>query len=138
MSKTFHFILGILSLLLGLVGVVLPLLPTTPFVLVAIYAFDRSSPRFHRYCMEIPGVKNGVENWKKYGIISRRSKIQALFLIIFSMGVILIKPGLPLGLRIFTFSVLSAVSIFILSRPSRPHCLQRKVLDKPKESVPLS
>lgn len=48
------FIVGILSLILGAIGIVLPILPTTPFFLVTTYSFTKSSPKFRNWLLSKP------------------------------------------------------------------------------------
>lgn len=49
--KRLLFVLGFVSLILGIVGIILPLLPTTPFLLLSAYCFSRSSEKFHNYIL---------------------------------------------------------------------------------------
>lgn len=51
-KKNLLFLLGGLSLILGTVGIITPLLPTTPFLLLSIYAFGKSSEKCHKFILE--------------------------------------------------------------------------------------
>ena len=118
--KKIYFFLGILAFILGLLGMALPVLPTTPFILLAIFFFDRSSKKFHQMCLNIPGVGEKIEDWQSHRVIKTKSKIQAIVLILISAGVILLKEELLIEIKIATLCVLSFVTIFILLRPSVP------------------
>ena len=111
--------IGILSLALGALGVILPLLPTTPFILVAAFAFAQSSDRLHRWLVEHNIFGSLIANWRRYGAISRSAKITSVF----SMGVILLisfAVRAPAIVIIVQVLVLGACAVFIVSRPLPP------------------
>jgi len=72
--KTAYLVLGWACVLLGLVGAFLPLLPTTVFLLVAAWAFSRSSPRWHRWLREHAHFGEAVRNWEEHHAMPRRAK----------------------------------------------------------------
>lgn len=79
-------ILGLLSVILGSVGVVLPVLPTTPFLLLAGWLFTRSSPRFKNWLESTRLYERYVADFKRQGGISRRKKIHILTTTYLVMG----------------------------------------------------
>lgn len=113
------FAIGILSLGTGLVGIVLPLLPTTPFILLAAYAFARSSRRWHDWLMGHSVFGPMIRDWQAHGAISRRGKISAFIAlaVVLVISVVLQVPAVWLAVQI---AALSAVAAFILSRPLPP------------------
>lgn len=62
LKKRLYFSLGWLSLFAGVVGIFLPLLPTTPFVLLSAFCFSRSSPRFYGWLTANPYLNSYIEN----------------------------------------------------------------------------
>jgi len=79
--------LGLLFLLLGSIGVVVPLLPTTPFVLLAAACFAKSSPRLHAWLLRSELFGPTLHDWEKNQCISRRVKILAISMMIVVGGI---------------------------------------------------
>lgn len=79
MKRHFFFVIGWASIALGAVGVVLPLLPTVPFVILAAYCFARSSPRLEAWLVGHPQFGHHIIAWRDQGAISRKGKLAALF-----------------------------------------------------------
>jgi uncharacterized membrane protein YbaN (DUF454 family) len=75
--RFFYLIGGWLSLLLAGIGVVLPLLPTVPLVILAAFCFARSSPRLEAWLTSHPSMGPHIIAWRSRGAISRRGKLAA-------------------------------------------------------------
>lgn len=84
MRRPLYKAAGFLSLALGAVGVVLPLLPTVPFVILAAFCFARGSPELERRLLEHPKFGHHIRNWRERGAISRKGKLAALLAFGFS------------------------------------------------------
>ncbi len=65
MKRTILIIIGWLAVVLGTLGVFLPLLPTTPFILLAAWCFARSSPRFHHWLLYRSWFGGYLRHWQK-------------------------------------------------------------------------
>ncbi|MEL6567224.1 MAG: YbaN family protein [Pseudomonadota bacterium] len=103
----------------GLVGVALPLVPTTPFLLLAAFAFARSSPRLHAWLLGHKRFGPLIRNWNEHGAISRKTKWVSVS-VMAAMPVLSVVLGAPLWAIGVQILVLSASAGFILSRPSGP------------------
>lgn len=77
---------GFAALGLGLAGVVLPLLPTTPFVLLAAACFARSSARFHDWLLNQRVAGPVIREWQTHRAMPRRAKRVAYLLMLLSFG----------------------------------------------------
>ena len=73
-----YLVLGFLSLLLAAAGIVLPLLPTVPFVLLAAFFFARGHPPIEAWLLRHPRFGPHIVAWRAHGAISRRGKRAAL------------------------------------------------------------
>ncbi len=110
---------GLTCVAVGAVGVVLPLLPTTPFLLVATYCFARSSERLNRWLLNHRTFGPLIENWQKYGSIDRRSKKISLIVIVLT-PIITLMIGVPWWALAAQLVVLGLSATFILTRPNPP------------------
>lgn len=110
--------LGALSFALGAAGAFLPLLPTVPFLVLAVWCFARSSPRLERYILDHPRLGPPVHRWREHGVVSLRAKLLAtLWLTVSSMATW--HAGGP-RLGAIASVVCALVLLFLWTRPSRP------------------
>jgi uncharacterized membrane protein YbaN (DUF454 family) len=112
-------ILGLVCTGLGLAGLVLPLLPTTPFLLVAAYAFGRSSQRLNEWLLAHRHFGPMIANWRRYGAISRRAKILAMVFMTCALAASWIA-GVNAAILVVQAVVMLGVAAFILTRPGSP------------------
>ncbi|GGF73122.1 YbaN family protein [Alteromonas lipolytica] len=110
------FIVGFLSVALGTVGVVVPLLPTVPFMILAAYCFARSSARTHYWLVNHRVFGPAIEDWNRSGAISKSGKYAATLsiLVVFSISVVMGLKPMVLSIQAVT---LCAVMLFIWTRP---------------------
>ncbi|PWG01708.1 DUF454 domain-containing protein [Sphingosinicella humi] len=89
---------GAISLLLGLVGAFVPLLPTVPFVILAAFCFARSSPRLETWLVGHRRFGPHIQAWRSRGAISPAGKRAALFAFALSALLGLMLLALPWSL----------------------------------------
>ena len=85
MKKKLLFMLGIVSLILGTVGIFLPLLPTTPFLLLATYSFSKSSDRFYNYIINNRVFGKYIQDYRDKKGITMGNKV--IVLIVLTLGI---------------------------------------------------
>ncbi len=92
LSRLLFAACGVLALVLGIIGIVLPLLPTTPFLLLAAWCFARSSDRLHQWLHNHPSFGVILTNWHEHrGIRAAHKKRAFLFIIAsFSLSVAIV------------------------------------------------
>lgn len=87
MQRILLLSLGWLAIVLGTLGIVLPLLPTTPFVLLAAWCFARSSPRFHHWLLWRSPFGRYLRHWQRHRAMPPGAKGRAMLLIILTFAV---------------------------------------------------
>lgn len=87
MLKKLYFILGFLSLSLGIIGIYLPGLPTTPFLLLSAYLFSRCSPKIYKWLLENKYLGKYIAEFECNKAISPETKTKAIIMIIIMIAI---------------------------------------------------
>eukprot|EP00439_Symbiodinium_sp_Y106_P089369 s1_g1905.t1 len=112
--------LGWVCVALGAIGIVLPVMPTTVFLLVALWAFARSSPRLHTWLIENPYFGPYITDWERDRIIPVRAKILAVTMMTASALWLALGTDAPLIVVFGVISILIGVASYVVTRPSQP------------------
>jgi uncharacterized membrane protein YbaN (DUF454 family) len=116
MSKILYRVLAVTAVGAGAVGVVLPLVPTTPFLLVALWASARGAPEWHARIRHHPRFEPTLSAWESERAIPRRAKLTGCLLMLVSWHLMLAMGTHPYVL--IALAVLFAIGAgFLLSRP---------------------
>ncbi|WP_086028567.1 YbaN family protein [Aliivibrio fischeri] len=108
--RVFWFVTGLTSLILGLIGVILPLLPTTPFLLLASACFMKASPRVNHWLITHPSLGPPIVEWQEKKTIKKSIKKKTFFLIILSFVIsIALAPLLWVKIGLFCFAIVLLV-----------------------------
>ena len=85
-KKYIYIAVGLIAFLLGAIGVILPVLPTTPFLLLASFCFAKGSERFHKWFTESKIYKKHLESFVKEKAMTLKQKITILAFADFMMA----------------------------------------------------
>ena len=103
---------------IGFVGILVPLLPTTPFLILAAACYSRGSVRFERWLVTHPRFGRSVREWRAHGVINYRAKVIATIGILASLTLPLVM--LEPAWKVAAVAVVAGALLFIHTRPSRP------------------
>jgi uncharacterized membrane protein YbaN (DUF454 family) len=110
---------GWVCVALGVVGIVMPLFPTTPFLLVAVWAFSRSSPEMAEKIRSHRHAGKYVRDWEDAGVIPTAAKVIAVAMMTAMFGYLYFGTDAPAWVEIGAALAMCGATAFILSRPSR-------------------
>ncbi|WP_269930318.1 YbaN family protein [Aminobacter sp. HY435] len=110
---------GTVALLAGLIGIFLPLIPTTPFLVLAAFCYSRSSEQLHSRLLANRRVGRAIRDWHAYGAISRSAKRLALLSMAFALSLSMLA-GVPLVAITVQATAMLAAAAFIVTRPAPP------------------
>jgi len=110
---------GLVFLLLAFIGLFLPLLPTTPFALLAAFFFSHSSEKFYHWLIALPALGPLILNWQQHRIITLKAKINSTVLMIcfWLWSIYRFQDSYWVSLTIML--IMTGVLIFIWTRKSR-------------------
>jgi len=118
MKRIILISLGWLCVGLGFVGVFVPGIPTTIFLIIALWAFTKSSKKLRHWLLNHKRFGPILNNWQEYKVVPRRAKI--LMVVLMSLAVILFYYSLQsLILTIGLIIILVSVAIYVISLPSK-------------------
>ena len=119
MKRTFFLVIGFVSLGLGVLGMFLPVLPTTPFLLLASAMFLRSSEKWANWLFNHKIFGRPIRNYMENRAVDRRSKIAAMVLL---WATILISVWIidKTWLKLMLTAIATAVSVHVLSLKTMP------------------
>ena len=127
---------GLLSLTLGIIGVALPILPTTPFLILALACFANSSPRFHKMLLNNRWFGSALQQWEESRTITRASKLKAIKLVVLtfslSIGILHGKLQLQIGLL-----VIGSILLAFMWRLKEAKAIPAPIADKQKKNTLL-
>lgn len=114
--------LGTLLLLLGIAGAFLPVLPTTPFMLLAAGCYARASTRFYNWLLNDPTFGRTILEWRRHRSIPWRVKLTAILLMATTLGmsIVFFVPWPELQVALALFGLLLAAYMYRIPSRDRP------------------
>jgi uncharacterized protein len=114
--KIIWFIMAWISFGVGIIGAFVPVLPTTPFLILSAFLFSKSSPRFHKWILELPIAGDGIRDWQHNRAIRPQAKILCSGMILLSLVFIIISNKIMLPLKVLVGAILLSVWLFVVTR----------------------
>ena len=112
--------IGIISVGLGTAGIFLPLLPTTPFLLLAAACFIRSSDRLYRWLIHNRWFGSYIRNYREHRALPLRAKVIALILLWTTMSYSVFALVVNKVLQVLLLLIAAAVTVYLLSLKTMP------------------
>ena len=97
----------------------MPILPTTPFALLAAFCFSKGSPRLHRWLRAHPRFGPYIRNWESHRVIPLHAKLIATAVAGLSIGAVLFSADIALWIKGLVAVTLLLIFVWIWTRPSR-------------------
>ncbi len=117
-KKVLYLVLALMFFVLGVLGVALPVLPTTPFLLLTSFFLIRTSPRLNRVLLHSPILGQVLKDWQEDGGIRLSVKIQAISIVVIIIAATLFFSPLSMPLKA-TLIVLASIGILVIIRLPR-------------------
>lgn len=118
-ARLLSLALGWLSVGLGVIGLVLPVIPTTPFLLVAAWAFARSSQPFHDWLIYHPRLGPPVKAWRQHRVVPTRAKVLALATMVASLSYVTVFVAEDWVLPVVAGTPMALTALWLVTRPGR-------------------
>lgn len=116
-AQTLYMVLGLVCVGIGVVNLVIPGLPSTVFFILALAAFERSSPRLERWLLEHRLIGPTLRNWRATGSIAPRTKVVAITMIWLFIGFSAWTVE-PVWLKGLLLTIAACLTVYLSTRPS--------------------
>lgn len=117
-KRLLYLALGCFFFALGTIGVFLPVLPTTPFMILALWAFSKGSARLHSWLYNHPKYGKSLQDWDKHRVIPLKAKITALSMMSLSAIYLIFFSNVPPYGLIGALCIMAFGAIYVLTKPS--------------------
>ncbi|RPH30761.1 MAG: DUF454 family protein [Bacteroidales bacterium] len=111
--RAFLLLLGILALVLGVIGIFIPLLPTTPFLLLASYSFARSNKKFNDWLLTNRFFGKHLQDYLKSKTVKREIKWISIGILWFTILITILVINAPLFVEFMLIAVAIGVTIHL-------------------------
>lgn len=118
--RLLYFSAGWFFFVVGIIGVILPVLPTTPFMLLALWCFSKSSQRFHAWLYQHRFFGPALQQWEQDKVIPLPAKIMATLMMVASFSYLVFYQKLQLEILIPIGLFMLYGLWFIHTKPSKP------------------
>lgn len=108
--------LVIIFIVLGFIGALLPGMPTTVFLILALWAASKGWPQMYEWLLNHPKYGQNLRAWQENGTVPRKAKWFATMMMSFS-GILMLFTNAPLAVKIFTNGTMLCVAIWLWRRP---------------------
>jgi uncharacterized membrane protein YbaN (DUF454 family) len=114
-----YLLVGWLFFALGATGILIPGLPTVPFMLVALWAFSKSSQRFHDWLYSHPLFGPPLQQWQDHRVVPTKAKVLAVATMTVSLAYMIFIADVSTWVMAVTALVMVSAAAYILSQPSQ-------------------
>lgn len=108
--------IAIFALLLGLIGLLLPIMPTVPFLLVAAWAGGKGWPVLEAKLLAHPKYGPQILAWREHGVVKRRPKVIAIVMMSGSAIMLSFSP-VAIVIKVAVIAIMASVAIWLILRP---------------------
>jgi uncharacterized protein len=129
-KKYFFFSIGFCATALGIIGAFVPLMPTTCFLIVAVWAFSKSNPEIAKKILSHPQFGSTIANWMTYKSIDRKTKCTISLSIVIGFSITLLITTPSTMLSAFLISGMLMLLLYINTRSEHSSSGNSKHTDK--------
>jgi len=131
-KRLLYLAFGWLMFAIGFIGAFLPVLPTTPLMILALWGFSNGSESLHNWLYNHPKYGPALRDWDQYRMIPVKAKITAVTMMSISAAYLILFSGAPTIAIISALGLMAWGAIYVLTKPSRIEETQIKEAHKPE------